>query len=1235
MDCSRTLEQIHSVAAPPAIAIPSSKRRENFDRAPGFRVGADRRRKVKGRNRRSEGALFWFGGLRVSLVLALCLMMGLSTSIFPVHQLPGPMATAIEEPSTLAQPSTSQRMISEAESSLKDGQGPAYGSSVACGGSDSGLSCSSVSKLPISGVQATSVSPTFPQYTTPSSRYGAPWTMVPTGNTETDFLLLFGGANSTGIVFNDTWAFVYNIPLDTGGNWVNESKPSCDVDPNPCPAARHDESLVWDSNDGYVLMFGGCGAPTVSWTQSTPGCPASEVYGDTWKWVPSTTVVGQGVWSQITVGGVLCGGPGQPACSSSLSPSPRYAAGIAAVYEGEVILFGGCGSSSCPLGDTWSFQGGIWAELSPSKSPSVRYGAAMTYDLHDSVALLFGGCGTSAIGCSVAALYGDTWEFNPSTQDWAQIRVQTVDCGGPSQPMCAAGAAPTDRYFAMISCPLTSFYPSQIDDASLAGGTTGGVASTVLSDYWHFSGTSWFSLPYPWVSGPGPAPRFDGDWLDRLATLDDYQMFGGTSLSGSTLGDTYWQDPYLTQLAGPRLWPPVTPSPRASFSMAYDGATQEVVVFGGCELLCPANETWVYGICGGTTILQIRCPATQSKEMVWVNETNFRAAPPARTNASMGYDYTDHELVLFGGVGTAGSVLDDTWTFYSGAWSQVSPSTPYPPARQDASMASYNGSTTSADGVVLFGGIGGSGGLLSDTWYFSTNVWGQVSGPAPSARSGAALLWDPLDGYILLFGGKTSSALSQQTWKLAGTSMAGLVWASITPTCTASNCPPAEANGGITYDFNDGYVVLFENGDPTCAISSCWSLWSYTFTSGWSKLGAATCLPSCTWPLTSAPIAYTGPGRYVVLFGGWSQNASLEARIFGWGNGKWVADVIANPTPSELAPPPMTGASMGYDPSLAAVILVGGCWGPTCSVGTGASFGTWAFQSGSWHFSPFPSSSVFAPDRVAYASIAFLQPTGPMLLFGGVSYAGLTLSSVTWTLSGSSISSLAWAQYSSGQPSARWGAAMASDSSDSYLVLFGGCSTAPILTNVSICTSLLGDTWTWNGAWTNLGVLSKGPPARFGSSVTSGPAGWGLVLADGYGAHGPISDEWEFVGGSWSKFTSSPAFSARWGASMTYETVESSFVLFGGFELNASGGPVALNDTWTQVPSLTAAWTLEPIRTFTSPPMGFGSLDFDPAAGGDGWCLLYGGMNATSWQEQGSSWYFTTTSDWLSISPWS
>ena len=62
-----------------------------------------------------------------------------------------------------------------------------------------------------------------------------------------------------------------------------------------------------------------------------------------------------------------------------------------------VVMFGGKGSSSSPLSDTWEWDGKVWTQIKPTTSPTGRLGHAMTYDASRQRVVLFGGMGDSGL----------------------------------------------------------------------------------------------------------------------------------------------------------------------------------------------------------------------------------------------------------------------------------------------------------------------------------------------------------------------------------------------------------------------------------------------------------------------------------------------------------------------------------------------------------------------------------------------------------------------------------------------------------------------------------------------------------------------------------------------------------------------------------------------------------------------------------------------------------------------
>lgn len=212
-----------------------------------------------------------------------------------------------------------------------------------------------------------------------------------------------------------------------------------------------------------------------------------------------------------------------------------------------------------------------------------------------------------------------------------------------------------------------------------------------------------------------------------------------------------------------------SPPARTGAAMAYDAnsSDQYIVMFGGEGAHGVLGDTWTY------------------RAEVWTNATpnpiNATNSPPARFGASMAYDAADGYVVLFGGAtgpysGSANPLLNDTWTFEHGNWTELCGACG-PSPRVDASLASAG----SASGVVLFGGLTVSGGAyqtVGDSWSFGAGTWTALApASAPSSRYGAGFSLDPTSGDLVLFGGcarnqptslPTCASVLNDTWGYSG-----------------------------------------------------------------------------------------------------------------------------------------------------------------------------------------------------------------------------------------------------------------------------------------------------------------------------------------------------------------------------------------------------------------------------------------------------------------------------------
>jgi len=288
----------------------------------------------------------------------------------------------------------------------------------------------------------------------------------------------------------------------------------------------------------------------------------------------------------------------------------------------------------------------------------------------------------------------------------------------------------------------------------------------------------------------------------------------------------------------------------------------------------------------------------------------------------------------------------------------------------------------------------------------------------PSARWGERTVYDGADGYLLLFGGSSSSGNLADTW----TYSAG-VWTKLTPKVH----PSARAGEGIAYDAADGYVVLFGGSNASSVLGDTW-----TYLAGvWTQIHPSVA-PKAR---NAAAAAYDARDGCIVLFGG--DDSSLLNDTWEFVHGNWTSL-----SPS-ISPPPRRAAGMTYDTSDGYVLLFGGLSFTDAN-------DSWVFSAGKWT-QLHPRS---APEVRVAMSMTYDARDGYVVLFGGRDDNYGAILGDTWTFHHG-----VWTEiFPSKSPSARQGAAFAYDTADRVAVLFGG--------NTSYGTTLLADTWTFaHGAW--------------------------------------------------------------------------------------------------------------------------------------------------------------------------
>ncbi len=286
----------------------------------------------------------------------------------------------------------------------------------------------------------------------------------------------------------------------------------------------------------------------------------------------------------------------------------------------------------------------------------------------------------------------------------------------------------------------------------------------------------------------------------------------------------------------------------------------------------------------------------------------------------------------------------------------------------------------------------------------------------------------------------------------------------------------------------------------------------------------------------------------LVLFGGSSIGGPL--------NDTWTFDGTSWAEVSVSSPPPRRyGAAMA---SLGSeIVLFGGFDSADLN-------DTWTFDGASW-------TQVLASNGPPPRHAASLTTLGSqVVLFGGCfGNPCAWYMNDTWTFDGTG-----WTQVFIPDPSVgRFGASMAA--LGTRIVLFGGCATGNSCDqNGCSCMSFLNDTLSFDGtAWTPLAVANPPPPRDAANMVAFGSK---VLLFGGAtrtaGQTTVLNDTWTFDGATWTQVNVSSPPPARSIANMA--ALGGEVTLYGGFDDSY------LDDTWALSGS---SWTQ--LRATNGPPV--------------------------------------------------
>ncbi|MBK8096167.1 MAG: hypothetical protein IPK26_03620 [Planctomycetes bacterium] len=324
--------------------------------------------------------------------------------------------------------------------------------------------------------------------------------------------------------------------------------------------------------------------------------------------------------------------------------------------------------------------------------------------------------------------------------------------------------------------------------------------------------------------------------------------------------------------------------------------------------------------------------------------------PPApRSLPAFGQDGIGGRMLLFGGDvlrDRQRQVFDETWALSGGVWTQLSPvHAPTPRAGATMVFDPIRGR------LVLFGGLGLSA-ELADTWEWDGSDWQQVATPvAPPARTRAAMGWHAGSQRVVLFGGTVGTVAGERRDAFA---FDGSSW---TPLSVPPSLPVLE----IPQLLRDGNDLLLTGRPRGGEAVQTWRWDGSSFTAASPGSGlTARFLPAVAWDDAHGELIRFG-GKELNA-GVWHQDTWLWSPTSGWR--------LAQPA---TVPPPRDMAAMVHDPLRGEVLMFGG------RNGSGELADTWIWNGVDWQ----QRATAVTPAARTRPGIAFHPMRGTVLMHGG------------------------------------------------------------------------------------------------------------------------------------------------------------------------------------------------------------------------------------------------------------
>jgi uncharacterized protein (TIGR03437 family) len=918
--------------------------------------------------------------------------------------------------------------------------------------------------------------------------------------------------------------------------------------------------MVYDAARNQIVLFGG---------RAYPG----QDNNDTWVWDGWN-------WTQKF---------------PAHQPSAR--SGMAMAYDAlhqQVVLFGGqvncrySGGAESQMfgtsqGDTWTWNGADWTQITPAKSPEARGFHGMAYDAVRQRVVLFGGINYS----STFQVLGDTWTWDGTTwtqqsptyspparrshmMAWDDARGQVVLYGGTAALYDAGGMEDTWVWDGanwtvkdMWGVPglvwdAAMTYDSDRRRIVMTGGFVPGAGynDDEMTSY-EWDGQQWDRTGWTQY-GSGPYSR-RGHTMAYDPVRNQTVFFGGDGIEDSTLLTDTW-----FYVKGSFVERPPQPTPGAS--MVYDAATQQMVMLAGAthRSVDYWGDGWDEGGQG------------DSETYIWDGArwhiSTGNGVTQWRCYYAMAYDAVRQQVVLFGGYYWDNNnnivYLNDTWVWDGTNWTKKSPATS-PSARLGAAMAF----DAVHNNIVLMGGYNGGNNYLNDTWTWDGTNWTQVVANTPMStlsdgtftlpalRQLAGMAWDPVRQKVTLFGGLarwcTYAAYCSSTWVNAYVNDTwtwdGAKWTQILPI----HAPPERESPGMDWDGNLGKMLVF--GGDSATLGTLNDTWTWDGTD-WTQLTPANSPPAREYFAMAFDVAHSR----MLMFGGVGTTALGGTQPDMWDFGPPIGGNI-------LVQTNIAGA--GYSIS-----------GPSLYNGSGASsdwnnapVGSYTITYNSvagWIAPASETQTLTAGGTVVFAH-GYLTAPGSVSVSANIAAAGFTIvgelpmsgSGTTYSRSGvpPGTYTISWTPVGGYITPTGSSATLAAGGSISFT---GTYTLLPVTGTINVSTNASGASFDLSGpasySGTNSLTQTGAPPGAYtitynsiGGFITPPPETKTLLAGNSIAFTGNYSTGSAAPSAGW--MLMSPKYPIpRNTPSIVYDAARGQTVLFGGFR----GFPTGESDTW-------------------------------------------------------------------------